>query len=79
MQTRLYKMAQKVRSHVEENFDYVGPDFPTEARKIHAGEAEDRGIYGEATGQEFKELTEEGVEVAPMPDVPTRKSNKKMN
>ena len=79
MQTQLYRMAQKVRSHVEENFDYVGRDFPAEARKIHTGEADDRSIYGEATGHEVKELIDEGVEVAPVPDVPTKKTGKKLN
>jgi hypothetical protein len=79
IQTQLYKMAQKVRSHVEANFDYVGRDFPDEARKIQSGEAEDRGIYGEATRQEVKELTEEGVEVAPMPELPPAKTSKKVN
>jgi hypothetical protein len=56
-----------VRKHVEENFDYVGEKFPEEARKIHYGETEERGIFGEATPQEAKELIEEGVEVAPLP------------
>ncbi|HEY1425495.1 MAG TPA: DUF1178 family protein, partial [Caulobacteraceae bacterium] len=38
-----------VRRHVEENFDYVGDTFAREARAIHEGKSEDRGIYGEAT------------------------------
>lgn len=59
--------ARRARDYVEKNFDYVGDKFPDEARKIHYGEAKARGIYGEATGKEVKELVDEGVEVAPLP------------
>ncbi|HMO41824.1 MAG TPA: DUF1178 family protein [Phenylobacterium sp.] len=57
----------KVRRHVEENFDYVGDAFATEARAIHEGRSEDRGIYGEASPAEVKALVEDGVPVAPLP------------
>ena len=60
--------AGRARKYVEANFDYVGDKFPDEARKIHYGETETRGIYGEATGREVKDLVEEGVSVAPLPD-----------
>jgi hypothetical protein len=56
-----------MRKAITENADYVGKDFPEEARKIHYGDAEERHIYGEATIEEAKELIEEGVEVAPLP------------
>lgn len=56
-----------LRKYVEENAEYVGTDFPEEARKIHYGETEDRHIYGEATPEEARELIEEGVDVAPLP------------
>ncbi len=56
-----------LRDKVEKNCDYVGKDFPDEARKIHYGEAEARGIYGEATREQASELVEEGVDVAPLP------------
>ena len=61
---------QEVRAKVEENCDYVGGKFPEEARKIHYGETEARGIYGEATDQQHQELIEEGVEVARIPWLP---------
>lgn len=48
----------------------VGGRFPEEARKIHYGEAEKRGIYGNATLEEAVELWDEGVEVMPLPDLP---------
>lgn len=70
-------MAQAVaraRDYVEKNYDYVGDKFPEEARKIHYGETQERGIYGEASGKDVKELVEEGVQIAPMPDVKTDKA-----
>lgn len=64
----------KVRRHVEENFDYVGDSFATEARAIHEGKSEDRGIYGEATPAEVRKLAEDGVPVAPLPPAPPKKA-----
>jgi hypothetical protein len=64
----------KVRRLVEEHFDYVGDTFATEARAIHEGRSEDRGIYGEATPQEVRALVEDGVNVAPMPPAPPKKT-----
>lgn len=61
---------QTLRRHVETNCDYVGDKFAEEARKIHKGESERKGIYGEATPQESRELAEEGIEVARIPWVP---------
>ena len=58
------------RKFVEDNADYVGKQFPEEARKIHYGEAEERHIYGESTLKEARELIEEGIEVAPVPPSP---------
>ncbi len=63
------KAVHRARDYVEKNFDYVGEQFPEEARKIHYGEAEERGIYGEASGKEVRELVKEGVEIAPLPDI----------
>ena len=57
----------KVRRHVEENFDYVGDRFAIEARSIHEGAAEERGIYGEASQAEVKALVTDGIQVSPLP------------
>lgn len=65
----------KVRAHVEENFDYVGDAFAREARAIHEGRSEERGIYGEATPTEVKSLVEDGVPVAALPPAPPKKSD----
>ena len=64
----------EMRRHVEENFDYVGDTFASEARAIHEGRSEDRGIYGEATPKEVRALAEDGVRVAPLPPKPPEKS-----
>lgn len=65
---------QAVRSHVEDNFDYVGDAFAREARAIHAVESEARGIYGEASPTEVKALVEDGVPVAPLPPAAPKKT-----
>lgn len=62
---------QLLRKHVETNCDYVGPGFAEEARRIHRGETDARGIYGEATPDELRELADEGIEVASIPWIPT--------
>lgn len=58
---------EQLHRHVEENCDYVGDKFADEARKIHYGEVEERGIYGQATKEEAKELSDEGVPFAAIP------------
>ncbi len=56
-----------IRKYVEKNADYVGTEFPEEARKIHYGETDERHIYGEATPAQVQDLVEEGIDVAPLP------------
>jgi hypothetical protein len=60
----------KLREEVEKNCDYVGPDFAAEARRIHNGEAEPRGIYGESSTDEAEALEEDGIAFAHIPWVP---------
>lgn len=67
---KVMQALSEVRRQVEENCDYVGPQFAEEARKIHYGETDERGIYGEATKEESKELADEGIEVGVIPWVP---------
>jgi hypothetical protein len=61
---------QKLRRHVEANCDNVGDNFANEARKIHNGESNPRGIYGDATDVEHRELIEEGIAVHRIPWLP---------
>ncbi|MCO5733707.1 DUF1178 family protein [Rhizobium sp. SSA_523] len=48
----------------------VGERFPEEARKMHYGEADTRGIIGQASLAEVRDLIDEGIEVAPLPVLP---------
>jgi hypothetical protein len=57
-------------SHIRANAEDVGEKFPEEARKIHYGEADARGIIGEASLSDVRELLDEGIEIAPLPDLP---------
>ncbi|MEC9367432.1 MAG: DUF1178 family protein [Pseudomonadota bacterium] len=59
-----------LRDKVKADSEYVGDRFANEARKIHHEEAPQRGIYGEATSDEVKELSEDGIEVHPLPVLP---------
>jgi hypothetical protein len=61
---------RKLRTEIEAKSEYVGPRFPDEARKIHYEEAPARGIHGEATADEAKALSEEGIEFFPLPILP---------
>lgn len=63
---QLRALSRKMR----ENADYVGDRFAEEARKIHFGEADPRGIYGEATLEEARALAKDGVDFMPIPIFP---------
>ncbi|MCH8925775.1 MAG: DUF1178 family protein [Proteobacteria bacterium] len=63
-----------LRRKVEDNFDYVGPQFAEEARKIHYGEADAHNIYGETSDEEAKELRDEGVAFTRIPWAPRQDS-----
>jgi len=70
MPAQLVALLQRMRAEVEKNCDYVGRDFAERARRIHDGEAETRGIYGEATEAEAEALAEDGIDIARLPWVP---------
>lgn len=70
MPAQMRAMLQRLRQEVERNCDYVGADFAEEARRMHNGESERRGIFGEATDAETEALRDEGIEVARIPWVP---------
>jgi hypothetical protein len=55
---------------IKANAEDVGTKFPEEARKIHYGEADARGIIGKATPDEAKALVDEGIEIAAIPVLP---------
>jgi hypothetical protein len=60
----------ELRRQVESNCDYVGGRFAEEARRIHYGETDPRGIYGEASDEESRALSEEGIQFGRVPWIP---------
>ncbi|WP_417491056.1 DUF1178 family protein [Maricaulis sp.] len=78
-ESKLKAMAAQVKAHIRSNYDYVGEDFASEARAIHAGDKPERLIYGETSAEESEALRDEGVPVAPLPDAlaptPPKKAN----
>lgn len=63
----LKRQLRALRRVVEENCDYVGDRFAEEARRIHYGEVDPRGIYGESTPEESARLRDEGIEFGSVP------------
>lgn len=61
---------RELRREVETKAEYVGPRFAEEARKIHFEETAPRGIYGEASLAEAKELADDGIPFLPLPKLP---------
>ena len=66
MVTRLREIVTAIRANSED----VGERFPEEARKIHYGETEERGLIGRASVAEVRDLLEEGIAIAPLPVLP---------
>ncbi|UJW75105.1 DUF1178 family protein [Rhizobium sp. SL42] len=63
---KLKEAIQEIRANSED----VGDRFSEEARKIHYGEAEARGIIGQASPVEVRSMLDEGIEIAPLPVLP---------
>jgi hypothetical protein len=59
------KMWMEIGRHLMANTTDVGQRFAEEARKIHYGEAPERGIRGQTSAREARELIEEGIGVLP--------------
>lgn len=66
---------RELRRKVQDNSEYVGNRFAAEARAIHLGDAPERSIYGEASPDDARKLVDDGIPVAPLPFVPSRKTN----
>ena len=71
---QLRKELGELRRKIEANCDYVGGQFAEEARKIHYRETEPRGIYGETSEEQARELTDEGIEFSRVPWLPRQDS-----
>ena len=64
---KIVKEIKKIKSIIMKNTDDVGKNFAEEARKIYYGESKARGIRGETTNEEAKELEDEGIPFAKIP------------
>ena len=65
---------RKIRDEIKKNSEYVGDQFPEEARKIHYNEAEMRSIYGKASKKDITELVDEGIDIIQIPEIPDDKN-----
>jgi hypothetical protein len=72
--TGIERALADLRRKVEAVTENVGRDFPSEARRIHAGEAPERPIRGEAHPVEARALIEDGIPVLPLP-LPARRGH----
>ena len=63
LQAAYLQLARRIVDQTED----VGERFAEEARKIHYGETEERGIRGQASREETEALLEEGITVMPLP------------
>ncbi len=70
MREKVIEHLRELKKHVMANAENVGDRFTDEARKIHYGEARQRGIYGSATAEDAAGLIEEGVGILPLPLLP---------
>ncbi len=59
---------KEFQKYIKKNFEYVGDDFSYEARSIYYGDKKrKKGIYGNASNKQIKELKEEGIETSLIP------------
>jgi len=59
---------KEYKRFIKNNFEYVGKNFAYEARTIHYNNKKSKkGIYGNASLKEIKELKEEGIETEMIP------------
>jgi len=63
----LQGMWLKAVRHVMAHTEDVGERFAEEARRIHYGEAPERGIRGQASREQRDELLDEGIEIFALP------------
>ncbi len=56
------------KKFIKKNFENVGDNFAFEARSIHySNKKRNKGIYGKASANDIKELSEEGIETETIP------------
>jgi hypothetical protein len=67
---QLRAKVRELRAMLTEKSDYVGDRFAAEARKMHEGEIDHRAIYGQASGEDVRDLIEDGIDILPLPVLP---------
>ena len=65
--SELQALWMKAVRHVLAHTEDVGERFAEEARRIHYGEAPERGIRGQVDARQRDELIDEGIEVFALP------------
>ena len=66
--TKIKNTIKEYQKFIKNNFEYVGEDFAYKARSIHYNNKKrSKGIYGNATVKEVKELKEEGIDTEVIP------------
>ena len=69
--TKIHEVKSKIKEfqkYIKKNFEYVGENFSYEARSIHYGNKKSkRGIYGNVSSEDIKELKDEGIETTTIP------------
>ena len=66
--TKIKNTIKEYQKFIKNNFEYVGEDFAYKARSIHYNNKKiSKGIYGNATTKEVKELKEEGIDTEVIP------------
>ena len=65
---KIIKTIKNYQKFIKNNFQYVGDNFAYEARSIHYNsKKKSKGIYGNASKNDLKELKEEGIETQMIP------------
>ena len=66
--TRIKNKIKEYQKFIKKNFDYVGDNFPHEARSIHYNnDKKSKGIYGNASSEEISDLKDEGIDTEIIP------------
>ena len=65
---KIKKKILEFQNFIEKNFENVGDDFAYKARSLHYDNKKNKkGIYGNASQNQIKELKEEGIETQIFP------------
>ena len=69
------KKILEFQNFIKKNFEYVGDDFTYKARSLHYNTKNNKkGIFGNASKKQIKELQEEGIETQVFPWIDDKKN-----